>query len=151
MRMSFRLGAARVWQKPGVADMGPALLVGMATLAVTTEGAHHPAEWWLITVAALAALVQWRRLPLVTFTVGVLAAIGHLALLAGPSPVDVTALVGLFSIAAGPTLRVSLVLLVAGVAAAGAWTAYAGTVNDDRPFTVPVTVRTDGAPTRVPG
>jgi len=141
---------ARVWRKPGVADTGPALLLGAATLAFSGEGAHQNAEWWLITVAALAALVLWRRSPLVTFAAGVLAALGHLALLADPSPVDVTALVGLFSIAAGPTLRVSLVLLVAGVATAGAWTAYAGKVNSDRQVAVPVMVRTNDGPTMVP-
>jgi signal transduction histidine kinase len=123
--------AWRVRHSPGVLDVGVALVVATATAIVALKSAGHPdgALWWIATVAAVAVLLVRHRLPAVTFVVGMLAALGHLASGAGPMPVDVVALIGLFSVAAGQSRRLSLALLVAGLLAAGGWAVYASEVT----------------------
>jgi signal transduction histidine kinase len=85
----------------------------------------------------------------VTFAVGILAALGHLASGAGPMPVDVVALIGLFSVAAGRSRRLSLVLLMTGMVAAGGWAVYASEVNTTVQIPTPVWV-SDGGVAIVP-
>jgi signal transduction histidine kinase len=112
-------------------DAGLALVVATSTAVVALDRAGHSerAPWWIATVAAVAVLLVRHRLPAVTFAVGILAALGHLASGAGPMPVDVVALIGLFSVAAGRSRRLSLVLLMTGMVAAGGWAVYASEVN----------------------
>jgi signal transduction histidine kinase len=134
--MPSRLTAAlanawRVRHSPVALDAGVAIVVATSTVIVAAKSVGHPegALWWIATVAAVAVLFVRHRLPAVTFAVGMLAAAGHLASGTGPMPVDVVALIGLFSVAAGQSRRLSLGLLMVGLVAAGGWAVYASEVN----------------------
>lgn len=108
-------------------DIGLAVLIGLSTVvtAVDDEGF----SWWVMSLAGLASLLVRHRLPVVTFAVGMLVAFVHLALGNDLRPVDVVALIGLFSLAAWGPRRFSLALLAAGLLAAGAWSYYADEAN----------------------
>jgi signal transduction histidine kinase len=149
MGMPSRLTAplANAWRVRHSAvalDVGLGLAVATSTAIVALRSAGHPegVSWWIATVAAVAAQLVRHRLPVLTFAVGTLATLGHLASGAGPMPVDVVALIGLFSVAAVRSRRLSLALLTAGLVAAGGWALYASEVNTT--VQIPTQVRVSG-------
>ncbi|WP_246258585.1 sensor histidine kinase [Amycolatopsis anabasis] len=123
-------------RSPMAVDIGLAVLIGLSTVvtAVDDEGF----SWWVMSIAGLASLLVRHRLPAVTFAAGMLVAFMHLVMGNDLRPVDVIALIGLFSVAAWGPRRLSLALLAAGLLAAGVWSYYAAEANshsvDPDPF-----------------
>ena len=122
-------------RKPALVDAGLVLGLLVLTAAFTADwggsavlaAGSAPVRggvWWLVTLVALTTLFVRGRWPAVTVVVGLLAALAHMTLGYGPTPVDVIGLIGLFAVTASRPLRFSLILLGVGVAAAGACSAY---------------------------
>ncbi|WP_037319120.1 sensor histidine kinase [Amycolatopsis orientalis] len=112
---------------PKAVDRGLTVFIGLSTV-VTTEGSEG-LEWWLASLVALASLLVRHRNPAITFAAGAVASLLHLAMGNDLRPVDLVALVGLFSVAAWGSRRRSLALLAAGLLVAGLWSFYASEAN----------------------
>ncbi|MGW4524062.1 sensor histidine kinase [Amycolatopsis sp. NPDC004378] len=81
----------------------------------------------------MAVLLVGHRRPVLTFAVGMLTALGHLAFGAEPLPVDLVGPIGLCMVAAVRPRRLSLALLLAGLLAAAGCELYAHAVNHTWP------------------
>lgn len=121
--------------RPKAVDIGLTVLIGLSTVV----SARDPEEfaWWLTSLAALASLLVRHRNPALTFATGAVVSLLHLAMGNDLHPVDVVALVGLFSVAAWGSRRLSLGLLAAGLLVAGAWSFYASEANSRSPAPSP--------------
>jgi signal transduction histidine kinase len=126
-------GAGRVLRSPVAIDVGLALAVGMSTAVVLHPSPPFRWLWWLGALAAMAVLLVGHRRPVLTFAVGMLTALGHLALGAGPLPVDLVGPIGLCIVASVRPRRLSLALLLAGLLAAAGCELYAHAVNHTWP------------------
>ncbi len=120
---------------PKAVDIGLAVLIGLSTVVSADD--PEKTLWWLTTLAALGSVLVRHRQPVVTFVVGSLASLAHLALGNDLRPVDVVALIGLFSVAAWGSRRHSFILLAASLAVAGAWSIHASEVNSSLPAPAP--------------
>ncbi len=116
-------------------DIGLTVLIGLSTVVASDD--PEGAAWWLTSLLALASLLVRHRNPEITFAVGVVVSLLHLAMGNDLLPVDVVALIGLFSVAAWGSRRLSLVLLAAGLLVFGAWAFYASEANSHTPAPVP--------------
>ncbi|WP_026359931.1 sensor histidine kinase [Amycolatopsis nigrescens] len=123
-------------RSPLAADIGLAVLIGLSTVvtAVDDEGF----SWWVMSITGLASLLVRHRLPVVTFAAGMLVAFLHLVMGNDLRPVDVVALIGLFSVTAWGPRRFSLALLASGLLAAGTWSYYAAEANSHSVGPAPV-------------
>jgi signal transduction histidine kinase len=116
-------------------DIGLAVLIGLSTVVTADD---EGVSWWVMSLAGLASLLVRHRLPAVTFAVGALVAFLHLVMGNDVRPVDVVALIGLFSVASWGSRRVSLGLLAAGLLFAGVWSYYAAEANSHSVDPVPI-------------
>ncbi|KZB82555.1 sensor histidine kinase [Amycolatopsis regifaucium] len=112
---------------PKAVDRGLTVLIGLST--VVAADAPEGFEWWVVSLVALASLLVRHRNPAITFTVGTVVSLLHLAMGNDLRPVDLVALIGLFSVAAWGSRRLSLALLAAGLLAAAAWSFHASEAN----------------------
>ncbi|RSN35646.1 two-component sensor histidine kinase [Amycolatopsis sp. WAC 01416] len=120
---------------PRAVDRGLTLLIGLST--VVTADDPEGFEWWVASLVALASLLVRHRNPTITFAAGGTVSLLHLAMGNDLKPVDVVALIGLFSVAAWGSRRRSLGLLAAGLFVAGAWSFYASEANTRTPVPTP--------------
>ncbi len=120
---------------PRAVDAGLTVLIGLST--VFTADDPEGAEWWLVSLVALASLLVRHRNPVITFSAGTVVALVHLAMGNDPRPVDVVALIGLFSVAAWGSRRLSLVLLASGLLVTAMWSFYASEANERFPSPLP--------------
>ncbi|WP_410656868.1 sensor histidine kinase [Amycolatopsis sp. lyj-112] len=120
---------------PKAVDIGLTVLIGLSTVV----SAHDDEEftWWLTSLVALASLLVRHRNPMLTFATGSVVSLLHLVMGSDLQPVDVVALVGLFSVAAWGSRRLSSGLLAAGLLVAGAWSFYASEANSRSPAPFP--------------
>ncbi|WP_433271251.1 sensor histidine kinase [Actinosynnema sp. CS-041913] len=116
-------------------DIGLTALVGLSTVVSGKDPEGF--GWWLLSLVALAALLVRHRNPTITFAAGGVVALAHLAMGNDVHPVDVVALIGLFSVAAWGPRRHSLALLAASLLVAGAWSCYAAEANSRPPAQPP--------------
>lgn len=116
-------------------DIGLTVLIGLST--VVTADDPEGFEWWLISLVALASLLVRHRNPTITFAAGATVSLLHLTMGNDLHPVDVVALIGLFSVAAWGSRRRSFALLAAGLVVVGAWSYYASEANTRTPVPMP--------------
>ncbi len=112
---------------PKAVDLGLTVLIGLST--VVTADDPEGFEWWLTSLVSLASLLIRHRSPTITFAAGATVSLLHLAMGNDLRPVDVVALIGLFSVAAWGSRRLSLALLGAGLLVGGAWSFHAAETN----------------------
>ncbi|OXM52535.1 sensor histidine kinase [Amycolatopsis alba] len=116
---------------PRAVDVGLTVLIGLSTVVSADD--PEGLEWWLTSLAGLASLLVRHRNPLITFSAGMAVSLLHLAMGNDLRPVDVVPLIGLFSVAAWGSRRLSVTLLAAGLLVAGAWTFHASQANSREP------------------
>ncbi|HET6290272.1 MAG TPA: sensor histidine kinase [Amycolatopsis sp.] len=112
---------------PRAVDRGMTLLIGLSTVVSADDPEGF--EWWLSSLVALASLLVRHRHPTITFAAGGTMSLLHLVMGNDLRPVDVVALIGLFSVAAWGSRRRSVALLAVGLLAAGAWSFHASETN----------------------
>ncbi|MFD5089743.1 sensor histidine kinase [Amycolatopsis thailandensis] len=122
---------ANLRSHPKAVDIGLTVLIGLSTVVSADD--PEGLEWWLTSLVALASLLVRHRNPLITFSTGSAVSLLHLAMGNDLRPVDVVALIGLFSVAAWGSRRLSLTLLAAGLLVAGAWSFHASQTNSREP------------------
>jgi signal transduction histidine kinase len=112
---------------PKAVDRGLTVLIGLSTVVTTDDPEGF--EWWMVSLVALASLLIRHRNPAITFAAGTVVSLLHLAMGNDLRPVDLVALIGLFSVAAWGSRRLSFALLAAGLLVAAAWSFYASEAN----------------------
>ncbi|MFC3449595.1 sensor histidine kinase [Amycolatopsis speibonae] len=120
---------------PKAVDVGLTVLIGLSTVVSADDPEGF--GWWLTSLVALASLLIRHRNPTITFAAGAVVSLLHLAMGNDLRPVDGVALVGLFSVAAWGSRRVSLALLAAGLLVAGAWSFHSAETNSRTPAPIP--------------
>ncbi|MEU3623502.1 two-component sensor histidine kinase [Amycolatopsis coloradensis] len=120
---------------PKTVDIGLTVLIGLSTVVAADDPEGF--EWWLTSLVALASLPARHRDPTITFAAGATVSLLHLVMGNDLSPVDVVALIGLFSVAAWGSRRRSFALLAAGLFVVGAWSFYASEANTRTPVPMP--------------
>ncbi|MEV6911395.1 sensor histidine kinase [Amycolatopsis sp. NPDC051071] len=120
---------------PKAVDIGLTVLIGLST--VVTADDPEGFEWWLASLVALASLLVRHRNPTITFCAGTVVALLHLAMGNDLHPVDLVALIGLFSVAAWGSRRLSLALLAVGLLVTAMWSFYASEANGHSPAPAP--------------
>ncbi|MGY6656717.1 sensor histidine kinase [Amycolatopsis sp. TRM77291] len=116
---------------PKAVDLGLTVFVGLSTVVSADDPEGF--EWWLTSLVALASLLVRHRNPTITFAAGGTVSLLHLVMGNDLRPVDVVALIGLFSVAAWGSRRRSVALLAAGLVIAGAWSFHAAESNSRQP------------------
>ncbi|EME60201.1 putative two-component system sensor kinase [Amycolatopsis decaplanina DSM 44594] len=119
-------------------DVGLTVLIGLSTVVAGDDPEGF--GWWLTSLVALASLLIRHRNPTITFATGATVSLLHLAMGNDLRPVDVVALIGLFSVAAWGSRRLSLALLAAGLLVAGAWSFHAADANSREPAPMPLRI-----------
>ncbi|ONF66976.1 two-component sensor histidine kinase [Amycolatopsis keratiniphila subsp. keratiniphila] len=120
---------------PKAVDIGLTVLIGLSTVVSADDPEGF--DWWLTSLVALASLLVRHRTPAITFVAGATVSLLHLAMGNDLRPVDVVALIGLFSVAAWGSRRLSFALLAASLLVAGAWTIHAADANTREPDPIP--------------
>ncbi|MEU3766857.1 sensor histidine kinase [Amycolatopsis keratiniphila] len=120
---------------PKAVDIGLTVLVGLSTVVSADDPEGF--DWWLTSLVALASLLVRHRSPAITFVTGATVSLLHLAMGNDLRPVDVVALIGLFSVAAWGSRRLSFALLAASLLVTGAWTIHAADANSREPAPIP--------------
>ncbi|MFJ8912096.1 sensor histidine kinase [Amycolatopsis sp. NPDC102389] len=120
---------------PKAVDIGLTVLIGLSTVVAGDD--PEGLGWWLTSLVALASLLVRHRNPVVTFATGATVSLLHLAMGNDLRPVDVVALIGLFSVAAWGSRRLSFALLAAGLLVTGAWSFHAAESNTREPAPTP--------------
>ncbi|WP_206313494.1 histidine kinase [Streptomyces coryli] len=110
---------AGTWAGAG-ASVTPVLSDSFAAAA----GLREPLVQWVLIGICVAAVAVRRRWPVPAFAAASLAAVGQMALAAGPVPADLAVPITLYTIAAQRPPKVSLVLLGAALALATVWSAF---------------------------
>ncbi|WP_414936194.1 sensor histidine kinase [Amycolatopsis sp. cmx-11-51] len=121
--------------RPKAVDTGLTVLIGLST--VVTADDPEGFEWWLASLVSLASLLVRHRNPVITFAAGTTVSLLHLTMGNDLHPVDVVALLGLFSVAAWGSRRLSFALLAAGLLVTAAWSFYASEANTRTPVPMP--------------
>ncbi|MBB5854494.1 sensor histidine kinase [Amycolatopsis umgeniensis] len=120
---------------PKAVDLGLTVLIGLSTVVSADDPEGF--EWWMTSLVALASLLIRHRNPTITFATGAVVSLLHLAMGNDLRPVDGVALIGLFSVAAWGSRRLSLALLAAGLLVAGAWSFHSSETNSRTPAPIP--------------
>ncbi|MFD5249577.1 sensor histidine kinase [Amycolatopsis sp. NPDC058340] len=120
---------------PKAVDIGLTALVGLSTVVASDDPEGF--DWWLTSLVSLASLLVRHRTPVITFVTGVTVSLLHLVMGNDLRPVDVVALIGLFSVAAWGSRRLSFTLLAASLLVTGAWMIHAAESNSREPAPVP--------------
>nr|WP_221471218.1 sensor histidine kinase [Amycolatopsis umgeniensis] len=130
-----RLVLAILRSHPKAVDLGLTVLIGLSTVVSADDPEGF--EWWMTSLVALASLLIRHRNPTITFATGAVVSLLHLAMGNDLRPVDGVALIGLFSVAAWGSRRLSLALLAAGLLVAGAWSFHSSETNSRTPAPIP--------------
>lgn len=120
---------------PKAVDIGLTVLIGLSTVVSADDPEGF--DWWLTSLVSLASLLVRHRNPTITFATGATVSLLHLAMGNDLRPVDVVALIGLFSVAAWGSRRLSFALLAASLLVAGAWAIHAADANTREPAPPP--------------
>ncbi|RSN37215.1 two-component sensor histidine kinase [Amycolatopsis sp. WAC 04169] len=120
---------------PKSVDIGLTVLIGLSTVVSADDPEGF--DWWLTSLAALASLLVRHHRPAITFVTGATVSLLHLAMGNDLRPVDVVALIGLFSVAAWGSRRLSFALLAASLLVAGTWAIHAADANTREPAPIP--------------
>ncbi|OLZ56319.1 sensor histidine kinase [Amycolatopsis keratiniphila] len=120
---------------PKAVDIGLTVILGLSTVVASDDPEGF--GWWLTSLVALASLLVRHRSPAITFVTGATVSLLHLAMGNDLRPVDVVALIGLFSVAAWGSRRLSFALLAASLLVTGAWTIHAAESNSREPDPIP--------------
>ncbi|MET9021984.1 sensor histidine kinase [Actinopolymorpha sp. NPDC004070] len=154
--------AAALWawaRRPGIQDAGLAAVLFVSSVAMSdarlgivkiygADDDPRPIQlwiWWVATGICVAAVVVRRRWPVPALAAATVAAITHMALIAGPVPADLAAPLVLYTIATRFRRRTSLALLGLTLLAAVGWSVLVGLdgMSDGWTYLNP---RDDGAP-----
>ncbi|UMP02479.1 sensor histidine kinase [Amycolatopsis sp. EV170708-02-1] len=120
---------------PKAVDIGLTALIGLSTVVASDDPEGF--DWWLTSLVSLASLLVRHRTPVITFVTGATVSLLHLVMGNDLRPVDVVALIGLFSVAAWGSRRLSFTLLAASLLVTGAWMIHAAESNSREPAPVP--------------
>ncbi|MGW0230431.1 sensor histidine kinase [Actinopolymorpha singaporensis] len=135
--------AAALWawlRRPAVQDAGVAVVLFVSSVAmkdarlgiVKIYGAidePRPIQlwiWWVATGSCVVAVAVRRRWPVPALAAATVAAITHMALIAGPVPADLAAPLIVYTIATRCRRRTSLALLGLTLLAAVGWSVHVG-------------------------
>jgi signal transduction histidine kinase len=137
--------ARRTLDQPVAIDAGLTILVLVLSLFLGGLPRNNLQSW--TTAAALVTLLIRHRAPEITFTIGLLATLTHLAAGHEPIPADATCLIGLYTVAADRHRRTSLATLAVALATAAAWNLHAH--YTDQANSIVVAVHRDGTVTPI--